>query len=57
MKIWLDSESKSLHESNEKLKPQAHSDYIDTLPNTYGNDVDVMVESKAKELSILPFIK
>ncbi len=51
------SESKSLHEGNEKLKPQAHSDYIDTLPNTYGNDVDVMVESKAKELSILPFIK
>ena len=51
------SESKALHESNEKLKPQAHSDYINDLPNLYGNDVDVMVEAKAKELSILPFIK
>ena len=50
------SESKSLHEGNEKVKPQAHSDYINELPNTYGNDVDIMVEAKAKELSILPFI-
>ena len=51
------SESKALHESNEKLKPQAPPDYINDLPNLYGNDVDVMVEAKAKELSILPFIK
>jgi len=51
------SESKALHEENDKLKPQAHSDYINELPNLYGNDVDVMVEAKAKELSILPFIK
>ena len=50
------SESKALHEGNEKLKPQAHSDYINDLPDLYGNDVDVMVEAKAKELSILPFI-
>ena len=50
------SESKALHESNDKLKPQAHSDYINNLPNTYGNNVDIMVESKAKELSILPHI-
>ena len=50
------SESKSLHENNDKLKPQAHSDYINELPNTYGFDVDIMVEAKAKELSILPFL-
>ena len=50
------SESKALHEGNESLKPQAHSDYINDLPDLYGNDVDVMVEAKAKELSILPFI-
>ena len=50
------SESKSLHESNEKIKPQAHSDYINELPNTYGNSVDIMVESKAKELSLLNFV-
>ena len=51
------SESKSLHEGNDKIKPQAHSDYIKQVPNTYGNNVDIMVESKAKELSILPYIK
>jgi UV DNA damage endonuclease len=51
------SESKSLHESNDKIKPQAHSDYITKIPNTYGNNVDIMVEAKAKELSILPHIK
>jgi len=51
------SESKALHESNEKLKPQAHSDYINSLPDTYGNKVDIMVESKAKELAILPHMK
>jgi UV DNA damage endonuclease len=48
------SESKALHEENEKLKPQAHSDYINELPNLYGTEVDVMVEAKAKELAILP---
>ena len=51
------SESKALHEENTKLKPQAHSDYIKSLPNTYGLNVDIMVEAKAKELAILPFIK
>lgn len=51
------SESKSLHENNTKIKPQAHSDYITTLPNTYELDLDIMVESKAKELAILPFLK
>lgn len=50
------SESKSLHENNDKIKPQAHSDYINELPNTYGYVVDAMIESKQKELSILPFI-
>jgi UV DNA damage endonuclease len=50
------SESKSLHENNPKIKPQAHSDYINSLPDTYGLDVDIMVEAKAKELAILPFI-
>ena len=51
------SESKALHESNHKLKPQAHSDYIDNTPNTYGNKVDVMVESKAKELTVQSYQK
>jgi len=51
------SESKALHENDSKIKVQAHSDYITSLPNTYGVDVDIMVEAKAKELSILPFIQ
>jgi len=51
------SESKSLHESNDKLKPQAHSDYISSVPNTYGLDVDIMVEAKAKELTILEHLQ
>ena len=51
------SESKALHENNPKEKPQAHSLYINSLPNTYELDVDIMVEAKAKELAILQFIK
>ena len=50
------SESKALHENDNKQKPQAHSDYIKSLPDTYELDVDIMVEAKAKELAILPFI-
>lgn len=47
------SESKALHENNSKIRPQAHSDYINQLPDTYGHVVDIMVESKAKDLTIL----
>jgi UV DNA damage endonuclease len=50
------SESKAIHENNDKIKPQAHSDYINELPNTYGCDLDIEVEAKAKELAILPFM-
>ena len=51
------SESKALHENDSKIKPQAHSDYIDILPNTYGLDVDIMLETKQKELELLKVIK
>lgn len=47
------SESKALHESNSKIKVQAHSDYITSLPDTYGIDVDCMIEAKSKELTLL----
>ena len=50
------SESKALHENNTKLKPQAHSDYINDIPNTYDMGVDIMVEAKQKDLAILKFI-
>ena len=51
------SESRAEHLLDESIKPQAHSDIINQLPNTYGKEVDVMVEAKSKELSILPFIE
>ncbi len=50
------SESKALHESDSKIKPQAHSDYINSLPDTYGLDVDIEIEAKAKDLAILPYL-
>ena len=50
------SESKALHENNIKEKPQAHSLYINAIPNTYDMGVDIMVEAKQKDLAILKFI-
>jgi UV DNA damage endonuclease len=47
------SESKALHENNTKIKVQAHSDFIDYLPERYGLDLDVMLECKSKELALL----
>ena len=49
------SESKSLHESNDKIKPQAHSDYISDYIDTYNVDVDIMIEAKAKELCLIKY--
>ena len=51
------SESKSIHEENIKIRPQAHSDYIHGPINIYGKDVDVMVEAKAKDLAILKYMQ
>ena len=51
------SESKAEHQLDETIRPQAHSDLIKELPNTYGNDVDIMVEAKHKELAIQGFMK
>jgi len=51
------SESRSEEQLDESIKPQAHSDLIKELPNTYGHDVDIMVEAKHKELAIKEFIK
>lgn len=50
------SESKSEHEDDNSIKKQAHSDYINKLPLTYGYDIDLMIEAKAKEKAILNFI-
>ena len=50
------SESKALHENNPKEKPQAHADYILEKINTYGHDVDIMLECKAKELALKQYL-
>ena len=51
------SESKSEHERHALIKPQAHSDYITRIPKTYAHNLDIMIEAKAKELAIMPFLK
>ena len=46
------SESRSKERLDESIRPQAHSDYVYDYIDTYGNDVDIMVEAKAKELAV-----
>jgi UV DNA damage endonuclease len=48
------SESKALNESL-KVKMQAHSDYFLNEINTYGMDMDIMMEVKMKELALLKY--
>ena len=50
------SESRSKERLDEKIKPQAHSDYVYDYIDTYGNDVDIMIEAKAKELAVKRYI-
>lgn len=50
------SESKALHENNDSIKPQAHSDYVSSIPISVNYDVDVMLEAKAKEQAALKLI-
>ena len=41
-----------------KIKEPAHADYIVNTPNTYDvDDLDIVVEAKAKELAILPVLE
>ena len=46
------SESRSIEHNDEKIKPQAHSDYVYDYIDTYGNRVDIMIEAKHKELAV-----
>lgn len=47
------SESKTVED--EKSKPQAHSSYIYNKIDNYGHTLDIEVEAKAKELTILKY--
>lgn len=49
------SSSKQKETGNAKEKPQAHADYILEEINTYGYEVDIMLECKAKELALLEY--
>ena len=49
------SESRNIEQEDDKIRPQAHSDYVYDYIDTYGNKVDIMVEAKAKELAVLKY--
>ena len=62
---WLDSgikplthysSSKKIHEDSNS-KPQAHADYVYEKIETFGNDIDIELECKAKELGLIKYIK
>ena len=49
------SESRNIEQEDDKIRPQAHSDYVYDYIDTYGNEVDIMVEAKAKEHAVLKY--
>jgi len=46
-----------MHKEVSKIKVQAHSDYIIEEIQDYGLDIDVVVEAKAKELTVQSYLK
>ena len=46
------SESRSEEKNDPKIRPQAHSDYVYQKIETYGYDLDIVVEAKHKELAV-----
>jgi len=50
------SSSRKLNE-DETSKLLAHADYVYEKINDYGNDIDIVVEAKAKELAVLKYVK
>ena len=49
------SESRSIEHNNPKIKPQAHSDLVYNTLDDYGNEFDIMIEAKHKELALLRY--
>ena len=50
-----DSQYNKLWTEFNKVKVQAHSDYIVNQIDNFGLDLDVMIEAKAKELALLQY--
>ena len=48
------SSSRREHE-NREAKKEAHSDWVHGTINDYGKDIDIMLETKMKELSLLKY--
>ena len=51
------SETKRNADGSDYYKPQAHSDYIFNWIEPHGQDIDIMVEAKCKELAVLRYVK
>ena len=51
------SESRRKEQLDESIREQAHSDYVYDYIDTYGHDVDIMIEAKHKELAVEKYIK
>jgi len=49
------SESRRKEHLDESIRAQAHSDLINGPIETYGNDIDVVIEAKHKELAVLGY--
>jgi UV DNA damage endonuclease len=49
------SESRAREKQDPKIRAQAHSDYIVDEINTYGLELDIVIEAKAKELALLEY--
>ena len=46
------SESRAEEKKDAKIRPHAHSDYVNGPVDDYGYDLDVMIEAKAKEMAL-----
>ena len=46
------SNSRQDHE-DPKARREAHADWLYSTPNTYGKELDIVFESKMKELSLM----
>ena len=51
------SESRSEEKKDAKIRPHAHSDYVNGPVDDYGYDLDVMIEAKAKEMALFELQK